>query len=430
MPTARSPTQRFRSQALSLADVADGMASVERSATNLTDSEEAPPLAGADFDLWYVGVLLMVLSTFFGALGNVCIKQSFNVEASAAADSSLTPAARRRARLVSWAFWILGAPVFTIVLGAVMNVAAFAFAAQSLLSPFAATTIVWNSLLAPCCLRERLTRRDLAGTFVVVAGCAVAGASAPHSAATYTLDELLRLYAAPAFIAYAVAVAVALGGACVGRRATAPPALRRLCASALPGLIVGNTNVLAKSLSELLAQCFAHTPPDFSAYLHAASWYPSAGPGPGPGPSPGPNPRRNPHPSPSPSPKPEPKPKPNPRLISLGALLLPLSNLYFLGRALEAFSASKVVPVYFSTIVLVSTCSGGIYFGELGGLGAGAATGLALGVLLVLCGVYLITSGGGEKGGAEAEAEAEAEEDARVALELLLREPEREGTHL
>jgi len=101
-----------------------------------------------------------------------------------------------------------------------------------------------------------------------------------------------------------------------------------------------------------------------------------------------------------------------------------------LGRALEAFSASKVVPVYFSTIVLVSTCSGGIYFGELGGLGAGAATGLALGVLLVLCGVYLITSGGGEKGGAEAEAEAEAEEDARVALELLLRAPEREGTHL
>ena len=396
------------------------------SASNLTDSEEAQPLAGADFDLWYIGVLLMVLSTFFGALGNVCIKQSFNVEASAAADSSLTPAARRRARLVSWAFWILGAPVFTIVLGAVMNVAAFAFAAQSLLSPFAATTIVWNSLLAPCCLRERLTRRDLAGTFVVVAGCAVAGASAPHSAATYTLDELLRLYAAPAFIAYAVAVAVALGGACVGRRATAPPALRRLCASALPGLIVGNTNVLAKSLSELLAQCFAHTPPDFSAYLHAASWYPS----PGPGPSPGPNPRRNPHPSPSPSPKPKPKPKPNPRLISLGALLLPLSNLYFLGRALEAFSASKVVPVYFSTIVLVSTCSGGIYFGELGGLGAGAATGLALGVLLVLCGVYLITSGGGEKGGGEAEAEAEAEEDARVALELLLRAPEKEGTHL
>tara|TARA_B100000787_G_C16075654_1_gene242026 strand:+ start:102 stop:305 length:204 start_codon:yes stop_codon:yes gene_type:complete len=44
-----------------------------------------------------------------------------------------------------------------------------------------------------------------------------------------------------------------------------------------------------------------HLPPDFSAYRHAASW-----------------------------------------LISIGALLLPLTNLYFLGRALEAFSASKV----------------------------------------------------------------------------------------
>ena len=44
-----------------------------------------------------------------------------------------------------------------------------------------------------------------------------------------------------------------------------------------------------------------HLPPDYSAYRHAASW-----------------------------------------LISIGALLLPLTNLYFLGRALEAFSASKV----------------------------------------------------------------------------------------
>ena len=125
-----------------------------------------------------------------------------------------------------------------------MQVAAFAFAAQSLLSPFAATTIVWNTLLAPCCLRERLTRRDLAGTFVIVGGCVAAGASAPHSAATYTLDALLGLYAAPAFLAYAAAVAVVLAGACIGRRAAARPALRRLCASTLPGVIVGNNNVL------------------------------------------------------------------------------------------------------------------------------------------------------------------------------------------
>ena len=285
-------------------------------ASSQMPDSEAQPVDGADFDLWYVGVMLMVLSTLFGALGNVCIKQSFNVQASADADSSLTPAARRRAKLVSWAFWLLGAPVFTIVLGSAIHVAAFAFAAQSLLSPFAATTIVWNTLLAPCCLRERLTRRDLAGTLVVVAGCVVAGASAPHSAATYTLDALLGLYAAPAFIAYAVAVAVVLGGACIGR-ATARPAVRRLCASALPGVIVGNTNVLAKSLSELLAQCFAHQPPDFSAYRHAASW-----------------------------------------LISLGALLLPLTNLYFLGRALEAFSASKVRSWVRSWCSLASRVSG------------------------------------------------------------------------
>ena len=109
-------------------------------------------------------------------------------------------------------------------------------------------------MLSPCCLHEKLTRRDLSGTLVVVSGCVFAGVSAPHSATTYTLDALLGLYTAPAFIAYAVAVGSVLAGACIGRRATAPPAVRRLCASALPGVIVGNTNILAKSFSELLAQ--------------------------------------------------------------------------------------------------------------------------------------------------------------------------------
>ena len=91
---------------------------------------------------------------------------------------------------------------------------------------------------------------------------------------------------------------------------------------------------------------------DFTAYLHVASW-----------------------------------------LISAGAVVLPLTNLYFLGRALSHFSASKVVPIYFSTIVLMSTCSGGIYFGELSCLAAAAAAGLGVGILLVIGGVYLITAG-------------------------------------
>ena len=56
-------------------------------ASSQMPDSEAQPVDGADFDLWYVGVMLMVLSTLFGALGNVCIKQSFNVQASADADS-------------------------------------------------------------------------------------------------------------------------------------------------------------------------------------------------------------------------------------------------------------------------------------------------------------------------------------------------------
>ena len=60
-----------------------------------------------------------------------------------------------------------------------------------------------------------------------------------------------------------------------------------------------------------------HLPPDYSAYRHAASW-----------------------------------------LISIGALLLPLTNLYFLGRALEAFSASKVRVGSRLVVVIRSTVCG------------------------------------------------------------------------
>lgn len=69
-------------------------------------------------------------------------------------------------------------------------------------------------------------------------------------------------------------------------------------------------------------------------------------------------------------------------------------SLLFLNRALAAFPATSVVPTYISTLVVVSTLSGGIYFGEFKGLTTARAVGLAAGVLLVVLGVSVQASGG------------------------------------
>ena len=76
-------------------EIIDAMACGANATNTTDDGGEAQ-----DFDLWYVGVLMQIVATFFGALGNVFIKQSFNVHEAAEADSSLDAAGRRRARLV------------------------------------------------------------------------------------------------------------------------------------------------------------------------------------------------------------------------------------------------------------------------------------------------------------------------------------------
>ena len=67
---------------------------------SLEDAEEA--------DLWYIGMILQILSTFFGAVGNLFIKQSFTVQKQADSQPTLSDAERRRAKLVAWGYWILG----------------------------------------------------------------------------------------------------------------------------------------------------------------------------------------------------------------------------------------------------------------------------------------------------------------------------------
>jgi uncharacterized membrane protein len=300
----------------------------------------APPISPPppDRSLWWLGMILMVGSTVAGAIGGLFIRKSHLI-------------ASRHARL-SWAYWLVGIFVVQLFLNVGMSMAALAFAAQSLLSPLIACQIVFNAFLAPCFLAgETLTVRDGVGTAFIVAGCVAAGLFAPHSDPHYSLQVLLDDYTRPAFLAYAATCAALMAGAYLGSLQRRWQSLQRVGAAALPGALVGNANIFAKAASGLLVGAVAH-----------GDWSPFAK-------------------------------SPLPYVVMVVAPLMAGLSLLFLNRALAAWPATSIVPTYISTLVVVSTVSGGLCFGEFASLSASHALGLACGVLLVVAGVTVQASG-------------------------------------
>jgi hypothetical protein len=173
---------------------------------------------------------------------------------------SLMREARRRAAgpraYCRQPLWLLGLGL--VVLGSLGDFAALGFAAQSLVTPVGAVTMVANLLFASAWLGEELSRRDVGATGLIVVGAVGAAAFADKSEQCYrrapnpnpssrpprhmplrpsasappnqldqqrhppplrarphpprSLDELVSLYRQPGFLAYACAVAAACLG--------------------------------------------------------------------------------------------------------------------------------------------------------------------------------------------------------------------------
>ena len=307
--------------------------------------------------LWWLGITFMVGSTLAGALGGILIKLSHLVAAQKGAVILLTPDEVRQRRRRSWAYYLVGIIIFQACLNVGLSMAALAFAAQSLLSPLIACQIVFNALIQIPVLGEVLTCRDFIGTLLIVAGCVTSGIFAPHSEQHYELPELLRNFEKKPFVIYLIVMgSLSLLILICSRLPSYGCAgvLRRVCASMLPGLCVGNANIFAKSAAGLAEEGLRDG--DASALKHVSTY-----------------------------------------LICIAAAALPLLSLYFLTRALKSYSTSLVVPIYISTLIVVSTVSGGIYFGEIASMSTEASIGLACGVCLVVLGVCVQASAAGHE---------------------------------
>merc|ERR1719198_2366142 len=94
--------------------------------------------------------------------------------------------------------------------------------------------------------------------------------------------------------------------------AHAPPLLtRRVCAPVLPGILVGNANLFAKGASGLVIELVVHQ--HTSAFTDARAY-----------------------------------------LILAAAPVFAVASLCYLNRALAQFDASRVVPIYISSLIVTS----------------------------------------------------------------------------
>jgi hypothetical protein len=93
---------------------------------------------------------------------------------------------------------------------------------------------------------------------LIVCGCVLSGYFAPHAEQHYALHTLLYDLARPIFLAYLAVMAAVFLALLLGARARRRVAVRRVCAAALPGALVGLCNVFAKGASGLVGGGLSH----------------------------------------------------------------------------------------------------------------------------------------------------------------------------
>lgn len=168
--------------------------------------------------LWVVGVSMALAGSVAITFGTQLQKLAFNRQERAWQETvvAMATAAERgeestydpppRTPWFKLPLWWVGC--LFLVIGAVSDFAAVGFAAQSLLAPLAAASLIINSIQAPCLLGEVPTLIDVVATLVICAGCTVSVVFAEHSTRTYSLDDMLVLLTRPLFCTYLLGLVV------------------------------------------------------------------------------------------------------------------------------------------------------------------------------------------------------------------------------
>jgi len=167
---------------------------------------------------WWVGVLLDAVATLAGTGGKQLL---------------------RHAAVTKNMWYYPAGLVCTAMIDPAFDISAYSFAAQSIIAPCAGMVVVWNVLLAPCTLGERLTPSRMTGALLICVGTICVGLFGNHSEVERTVDEYLELFVRPAAMVYYILFAVWSAG-CVRYYRSGSPFVSGFCIGALGGSLAGN----------------------------------------------------------------------------------------------------------------------------------------------------------------------------------------------
>lgn len=144
-------------------------------------------------ELWIVGAIV-------GAIGSIASNLGVNIQKYAFMQDEKKGIKRP---FVCMPGWWLG--IVAVITGAIFDFVALGFAAQSIVAPIGAVTLVANVIFASCWLGEKFSKWDFLGTTMILVGSTLAVCFGDHSQNTYTTQELLDFYSQLGFILYAIA---------------------------------------------------------------------------------------------------------------------------------------------------------------------------------------------------------------------------------
>ena len=147
-----------------------------------------------------MGTLLVLGASFISCFGVNLQKLAHNKNTARVLEE-------RKNMYLMWQWWL---GIIAMVMGSVMDMAALPFVPLSRVAALGASTMVANIIITPLFLKETLTKHDLCGCALAVAGTVIAclfGAGKEHAVSS---PCLLSYFSAPLFVLYATVVTILL----------------------------------------------------------------------------------------------------------------------------------------------------------------------------------------------------------------------------
>lgn len=305
---------------------------------------------------WVIGIVLCIGSAFCSVVG-VTFQKKAHMR-----NEKFEP--EQRKSYVKIPLWWLG--IFGVILGAVLDFLSLGYAPQTVVASLGSMTLVINAFIAPCALGEKLSRLELAGTFTITFGAALAVASSSQKSQEYNLEILKCLYREDGFIIFAVLISLWVL-ALVGLFKYADKLEERedpryypfwakihpVSITALSGTLGAQSLLFAKSVSIILRGVYAPTKGgDGGAAFAKFETY----------------------------------------LILFAMIFTIVTQTHTLNMALQRFDSVIVLPLFQVFWIITGVFGAGAYFKEFDELSTTSYALFPLGILIIALGIGVLTS--------------------------------------